>query len=95
MAGPGRLGPNGVEVKVKDLVFNRIEGDAPLMTCNTCGSEQNALGWRMADIPIGGSGDTISIVVCSKACKRAFKAHPMAQKYVDDLIRKVEAMRAK
>ena len=80
-------------MRVKDLAFHRIEGNAPVMTCNSCGVSEKADGWRMADIPLGDSGDTVSIVVCSRRCQQTFKHHLMAEKYLADLLVRVNAMR--
>ncbi|PYS89012.1 MAG: hypothetical protein DMF64_19090 [Acidobacteria bacterium] len=80
-------------MNIQSLEFHEIEGDAPVFTCNTCGKCGAAKGWRMADIPIGDQADTVSIVVCSVACERAFKAHPMATEYVNDLLARVHGMR--
>jgi hypothetical protein len=78
---------------VKDLVFHRIEGSPPVMTCNACGATKQAVAWRIADIALDDSGDTASIVVCSRRCEQTFKHHPMAERYVRDLLERVYAMR--
>jgi hypothetical protein len=80
-------------MKVESLEFHQIEGNAPVFTCNTCGISRQAQGWYIADIPIGDEGDTVSIVVCSQECKRAFKSHPKVQEYVNDLLSRVSVMR--
>ncbi len=81
-------------MKVKDLEFHSIEGNAPVFTCNNCGKRGEARGWFIADIAIGEGSDTASIVVCSRRCEQAFKHHPMAQKYVNDMLSRVYAMRS-
>ena len=78
---------------VASLEFRQIEGNAPVFNCNSCGRTGEARGWYMADIPLGDEGDTVSIVVCSQKCKRAFMRHPMAQAYVRDLLSRVNALR--
>ena len=80
-------------MEVEDLEFHTIEGNAPVFNCNACGKRSVASGWRIADIAIGEENDTVSIVVCSLKCEQAFKAHPMAQEYVNDLLARVMIMR--
>ena len=81
-------------MKAKELVFHRVEGHPPQFTCNYCGLIAPAYDWLIAEIPIG-DGDTVSLVVCSRRCQRAFQSHPASNRYISDLMRRVAAMRSR
>jgi hypothetical protein len=76
-------------MKVADLEFSLIVGKYPMSRCNHCGRKGVVLA---ADIPLSESG-SIVLVVCSSKCEQAFKAHPKAQEYLDDLIAKVKSQK--
>jgi hypothetical protein len=58
-----------------------------------CGQDApgSARGWLMADIEISDDAE-VSIVVCDEKCRDAFIAHPAADEYIADLIRRVRLL---
>lgn len=81
-------------IKLTDLKWSKIEGDAPQMSCNMCGKEAQAQGWHIGTIEIGDGAD-FSVVTCSDECLRDFKSHPAVTSYINDRLRAAQQTHTK